>query len=206
MAPSRDTPQSPDDQAMKRVALAVTGSIGIVSVPPFILWMRQELGVDVRVIMSEAATRFVSPMTLKAISGHDVVCSLFPEAEQQMAVPHVQTVMDASLLLVLPATANVIAKSAAGIADDIVTTSLLAARCPIVFVPAMSQTMWTNRLVQRNVAVLREIGYTVMEPASGVEVATMKQEVGSLPAFAEIARLVRRFIHDRSACCHRVQE
>lgn len=125
----------------------------------------QKAGCDVRVCMTEDARRFVGETTFEALSGHSVAYDLYTYPES--AIPHVELGNWADVVLVVPATANVMAKMAAGIADDCLTSTLLAANCPVLVAPAMNVHMWENPATQANVATLSERGVQLVMPATG---------------------------------------
>ena len=146
------------------VGVLVTGGIAAYKVADLVSQLVQG-GATVRVAMSEAATRFVGPVTFHGLTGREVLTDLWSTAEA--AEPHVELGDWARLILVAPATADVPAKVAHGHADDIVTATVLAARWPVVVAPAMNDAMWTKPAVVANVELLRERGYVVVAPASG---------------------------------------
>lgn len=123
-------------------------------------------GADVHVIMTRNATEFVSPMTFETLVNNRVAVDTF-DRNFEYNVEHVALAKKADVFLIAPATANVIAKMAAGIADDMLTTTVLAARCPKIVAPAMNTGMYDNPITQRNLQTLREFGVAVVEPESG---------------------------------------
>lgn len=145
------------------VVLGVGGGIAAYKAAS-LLRLFTESGHDVRVVPTEAALEFVGAPTWAALSGHPVSTDVFDDVEQ---VPHVRIGQDAELVVVAPATANVLAKAAAGLADDLLTNTLLTARCPVVMAPAMHTEMWLHPATQANVATLRSRGVVVLDPASG---------------------------------------
>jgi phosphopantothenoylcysteine synthetase/decarboxylase len=162
-----------------RLLVGVCGSISAVAVPHLVLWMRPTLGVtQVRIVLTRAAKALVGINVMRAVSDHGVYADFddMPDA----SAPHVDLAVWADAMVVLPATANFLGKVANGIADDLLTTTLLAADCPVVIVPVMNGAMWAKPAVQRNVAQLRNDGYDVVEPTEGVELAGWRTEVGSL--------------------------
>jgi phosphopantothenoylcysteine decarboxylase/phosphopantothenate--cysteine ligase len=147
----------------RRVLLGVTG--GIAAYKACILTRLLRLrGASVRVIMTRSAERFVGPATFAALSDHRVYTDLFEDAGH---VLHVRLAREADLVVVAPATANVIAKLAFGIADDLLTSTLLEARCPFVIAPAMHTGMWEHGATQANVAALAERGLRIVGPVIG---------------------------------------
>lgn len=150
----------------QKIVLAVTGSIAAYKSCE-LLRLLIKRGAEVSVIMTEAAQRFVTPLTFQALGAKHIFTS---DWEQNTSViPHIDATKEANLLLVAPATANILAKAAQGIADDILSTSILAARCPVAYAPAMNTFMWHNQATQRNVAQLTQDGALFLGPASGAQ-------------------------------------
>ena len=123
-------------------------------------------GADVTVAMTKSATKFVGPMTFQALTGRHVLRSLWA-CDEPGDVQHIHRTGAADLMLIAPATANIIGKIAAGIADDLVSTLVISAASPVVLAPAMNDRMWANASVQRNVTTLTERGYQLIGPAEG---------------------------------------
>ncbi len=150
----------------QKIVLAVTGSIAAYKSCE-LLRLLIKRGAEVSVIMTEAAQRFVTPLTFQALGAKHIFTS---DWEQNTSViPHIDATKEANLLLVAPATANILAKAAQGIADDILSASILAARCPVAYAPAMNTFMWHNQATQRNVAQLTQDGALFLGPASGAQ-------------------------------------
>src|SRR5215475_1978958 len=149
----------------KELILGVTGSIAAYKAV-YLLRELTQLGAGVTVVTTAHAREFVAPLTWRTLSGRTVLESLF-DPQTHDAVEHVGLAERADAMLVVPATANVLAKAAQGIADDFLTTLLLAARCPVLMAPAMDGGMWEHPAVIANVRVLRERGVTVVEPDAG---------------------------------------
>lgn len=147
-----------------RVALLIAGGIAAYKLADLASALTQA-GCDVRVAMTSSAARFVGPPTFQGVTGHPVLTSTWPGSDAPE--PHVFLGDWAQVILLAPATANVIARAARGQSDDIVTATLLAARCPVVVAPAMNDAMWAKPAVQENLAVLRSRGVAVVEPESG---------------------------------------
>ena len=147
-----------------RVLLAVCGGIAAYKACE-VLRALQKSGCEVRVTMTEDATRFVGPVTFEALSGAPVATSLYDYPGS--AIPHISLAEWADVAVVVPATANVLAKMACGIADDCLTTTLLACACPVLVAPGMNVHMWRNAATQSNVATLRERGVRFVGPDSG---------------------------------------
>jgi len=164
--------------AGKKVLLGITGSIAAYKAA-VILRELQKAGAEVRVVMTRAATKFVCPLTFECLSGYPVLKDLFTGAPEDSSfsydspaggfssTAHVDLGKWADVLLIAPATANLIAKLACGIADDALSTAALAVRGRIVVAPAMNRAMYENRVVRENVARLRTVGVLIVEPGAG---------------------------------------
>ncbi len=151
--------------AQRRLLLGVSG--GIAAYKSCELGRRlREHGAEVRVVMTEAATRFVSPITFQALSGQSVRVSLW-DAQAEAAMGHIELARWAERILVAPASADLLARLAHGMADDLLTTLCLASAAPLYLAPAMNQQMWAHPAVQTNVATLRQRGAQLLGPASG---------------------------------------
>src|SRR5262252_8398000 len=146
-----------------RVVLGVAGGIAAYKACE-LLRLLTESGHEVRVVPTEAALRFVGEPTWAALSGQPVATEVWSQVHQ---VPHVQIGQTADLVVVAPATADLLARAAHGLADDLLTNTLLTARCPVVLAPAMHTEMWENAATAENVSTLRSRGVVVLEPASG---------------------------------------
>jgi phosphopantothenoylcysteine decarboxylase/phosphopantothenate--cysteine ligase len=151
--------------AGRRVLLVICGGIAAYKSLDLIRRLR-ERGVDVRVVMTEAAQQFVTAMAAGAISGGQVFTGLWDRAEEQ-DIGHIRLAREAELIVVAPATADFMAKMAHGLASDLAAAIILAARCPILLAPAMNPAMWTNHATARNVAQLRADGIRFVGPDAG---------------------------------------
>jgi len=158
------------------VVLGVSGGIAAYKSVEVLRRLR-EAGLRVTVVPTRAALRFIGEPTWAALSGEPVRAEVWDDAEQ---VPHVRLGQQADLILVAPATADLMARAVHGVADDLLTNVLLTARCPIVMAPAMHTEMWVHPATQHNVAILRERGVLVMEPESG-RLTGSDSGVGRLP-------------------------
>ena len=148
----------------QKIIVGVTGGIACYKAVSLVSALRQQ-NFQVQVVLTENAARFVTPVTFRAISRQPVCTEEFAAGGEP--VPHIGLVEDAALYVVAPATANTIAKLANGLADNILTASFLAARCPKIIVPVMNTAMWANPLTQENLQKLQKHGITVIAPASG---------------------------------------
>ena len=147
------------------VVLGVTGGIAVYKALDVISALRKK-DVDVRVIMTKSATEFVTPLTFQSMSQNIVTTDMFAEPKA-WEIQHISLAKRADVFLVAPATANIIGKVANGIADDMLSTTIMATRAKVVFAPAMNTNMYTNPIVQENIAKLKKLGYEFIEPASG---------------------------------------
>jgi phosphopantothenoylcysteine decarboxylase / phosphopantothenate---cysteine ligase len=149
----------------KKVLLCVTGGIAVFKAAALTSKLVQQ-GADVKVMMSESATKFVTPLTFQAMSRNHVYCDTFDEKEPQV-VSHIELADWADVVIIAPATANTIGKLANGIADDMITTTLLATRAPIFIAAAMNVHMYENKIVEENMNKLKSIGCRFIEPNEG---------------------------------------
>lgn len=176
----------------KNIILAVTG--GIAAYKSAILLRRlKDYGFDVRVVMTEGAQAFIQPLTFQALSGHPVHTELLdPAAEAGMG--HIELARWADLVLVAPATCDSLAKFAAGLADDLLSTLYLATKAPVWVAPAMNQQMWAAKATQRNLNTLVEDGVHVILPDAGSQ-ACGDVGLGRMPEPEELALQVMRYFH-----------
>ena len=151
--------------AQRRILLGVSGGIAAYKSCELVRRLR-DLGADVRVVMTEGATHFVSATTFQALSGQPVRVSLW-DAEAEAAMGHIELARWAERILIAPASADLVARLAHGMADDLLTTVCLASAAPVYVAPAMNQQMWAHPAVQANIDILRERGVRLLGPASG---------------------------------------
>ena len=149
----------------KTILLGVTGGIAAYKAAALTSSL-VKLGAHVDVVMTQNATQFISPLTFEQLSGNRVAVDTF-DRNFPHAVEHISLADSADVVLIAPATANVCAKLAHGIADDMLTTTVLACRCPKLIAPAMNTNMYENPVTQDNLDTLRRYGWQVIEPASG---------------------------------------
>ena len=171
------------------VILGVTGSIAAYKAV-YLLRELVRLGAGVTVVMSPHAREFVTPLTFRTLSGRAVLTDLF-DPQEPAAVEHVALAERAALIVVAPATANALARAALGLADDFLGTLLLAARCPVLYAPAMDGDMWQHPTVRAHVETLRARGTTVLEPGHG-DLASGLSGQGRFPDVADIVETAVR--------------
>ena len=178
----------------KKIVLGVTGGIAVYKAVDLVSRLRKQ-GCQVRVVMTEHAQQFVTPLTFKEISGNQVAVSMW-SSNQEFNVEHIALANWADAFVVAPATANILAKMAYGLADDLLSTTLLAAQAPIVVCPAMNTGMYENAATQENIAKLQGRGVTVMPPAVG-KLACGTSGAGRLPEPQEIVEFLSAFFAKR---------
>lgn len=166
------------------VVLSVTGGIAVYKACE-LLRLLQKRGIDVFVVMTQNACRFVAPLTFETLSGHPVAVDTF-DRPQTWEVEHIALAKRADLFLIAPATANIMGKMACGIADDMLSTTVMATRAPVLVAPAMNTGMWENAAVQQNVKMLRARGVEIVAPVSG-HLACGDSGAGKLEDVAVIA-------------------
>jgi phosphopantothenoylcysteine decarboxylase/phosphopantothenate--cysteine ligase len=167
----------------KKIVLGVTAGIAAYKAAEFVRLLIKEEA-DVHVVMTQNAQKFIAPLTFQTLSGNPVITDPFALLEDA-EIGHIALADLAELVVILPATANIIGKIANGIADDFLSTMVMATKAPVLFVPSMNVNMWENRALQRNVETLLELGYHLLEPGEG-ELACHWYGKGRLPELSEV--------------------
>ena len=183
----------------KKILLGITGGIAAYKCCELVRLYKKS-GAEVKVIMTPSALNFVSPVTLSALSGNEVMINMFPEVDPvksetvETKTWHIYTGLWADVFIIAPATANTLAKLVFGISDNFLTATVLSARCPVMVSPAMDEDMYLNEATARNVSELKELGYWIIEPESG-ELASGLSGIGRLPEpqtiFTETLKLLK---------------
>ncbi len=173
----------------KNVLLCITGGIASYKMPNLASRLVKE-GYNVHVIMSENACQFITPKTFEALTKNPCITDTF-EKIYPLAIHHIQLAEQSDYVMVSPATANIIGKMAHGIADDMITSTLLACRCPIAVVPSMNSNMYENPIVQNNIEILRNYGYTIIEPSYGY-MACGSVGKGKMPEPSELYEYIEK--------------
>ncbi|MDI6716512.1 MAG: bifunctional phosphopantothenoylcysteine decarboxylase/phosphopantothenate--cysteine ligase CoaBC [Actinomycetota bacterium] len=176
----------------KTVVLGVSGGIASYKAVDLASKLTQE-GATVKVVMTANATKFVGSITFQAVTHQPVLTNLFEDSSQS-AISHVSICKDADIFIVAPATANIIAKAAHGLADDALSTALLTASCTIVMVPAMNSQMWLNKATQHNLNVLKNRGIQIIEPEVGRLACGDEQAKGRFPETEFILNYMKDFL------------
>ncbi|WP_195999696.1 bifunctional phosphopantothenoylcysteine decarboxylase/phosphopantothenate--cysteine ligase CoaBC [Clostridium sp. 1001271B_151109_B4] len=174
----------------KCVVIGVTGGIAVYKALDVISALRKK-GIEVHVIMTESASKFVNPLTFQSISQNMVVTDMFAEPKA-WEIQHISLAQKADLMLVAPATANIIGKISNGIADDMLSTTIMATKAKVLIAPAMNTNMYENKIVQNNISKLKDFGYKFIEPASG-RLACGDIGIGKL---ADVNTIVERVLEE----------
>lgn len=159
----------------------------------------KKLNYDIHVIMTESALKFVSPLSFQSLSQNLVVTDMFAEP-RAWEIQHISLAKKADLMLIVPATANIIGKAANGIADDMLSTTIMATKAPVVFAPAMNTNMYNNRIVQENINRLKDFGYNFINPDVG-RLACGDEGEGKLAQPAQIIETVTSMLYDKKDLC-----
>src|SRR5580704_3158122 len=182
-----------------RITLGVTGGVAAYKAAELVRRLQQD-GFTVQVVMTRGAREFVTPLTFATLSGQKVITDLFAEsggeANLESAIEHIAVAQRTDLLLVAPATADILAKFARGIADDFLTTLYLASTAPVVVAPAMNVNMWNHAATQENVDMLRARGVTIVDPDEGYLACGMTG-AGRLASQEQIVAAVHEVLHLR---------
>lgn len=174
----------------KCVVIGVTGGIAVYKALDVISALRKK-DIEVHVIMTESASKFVNPLTFQSISQNMVVTDMFAEPKA-WEIQHISLAQKADLMLVAPATANIIGKISNGIADDMLSTTIMATKAKVLIAPAMNTNMYENKIVQNNISKLKDFGYKFIEPASG-RLACGDVGIGKL---ADVNTIVERVLEE----------
>jgi phosphopantothenoylcysteine decarboxylase/phosphopantothenate--cysteine ligase len=175
----------------KKILLGVTGGIAAYKSAEIVSQLTQK-GACVKVIMTKCAMEFVTPLTFQTLSHNKVYTDMFEKVENYNPV-HISLAEEADLVLIAPATANIIGKIAHGIADDFLSTIVMAVKCPILIAPAMNDNMYKNPIVQENISKLKKLGYVFISPEKG-HLACQKIGEGRLASFDVIMEALSKAI------------
>jgi phosphopantothenoylcysteine synthetase/decarboxylase len=172
----------------KKIVLGVTGSIAAYKAGDLIRRLR-EVGFDVTVVMTEEAEKFISSLTLACLSGKKVYTRMFDDSQDAWSMPHIQLGIEIDALVIAPATANIIAKLAHGLADDILTCLAITTKAPVLIAPAMNTEMFNNKIVFDNCNKLKNYGFKFIEPTHG-KLACGVSGMGHLAEIEDIIKAV----------------
>ncbi|MDY6916000.1 MAG: bifunctional phosphopantothenoylcysteine decarboxylase/phosphopantothenate--cysteine ligase CoaBC, partial [Candidatus Cloacimonadota bacterium] len=171
----------------KKIVIGITGGIAAYKVVDLVSKLKKQ-GAEVKVMMSKAATEFITPLTLETLSGQPVASDMF-----KGYIQHIVWADWADIIVIAPATANIIGKIAHGIADDLISTTIMACKSPKLLVPAMNIHMYENPIVQTNIQYLKQKGYLFMEPERGILACGYKGK-GRFPETEEIIYFIRTYL------------
>ena len=173
------------------IVIGITGGIAAYKACEIISHYKHK-GYNVDVIMTKNAVKFITPLTLETLSGNKVVTDMFDRPDYR-DVKHISLAQKADLFIIAPATANIIGKVASGIADDMLSTTIMATKAPVVFAPAMNNVMYENKIVQRNISTLESFGYRFIEPDVG-HLACGYEAKGRLASIEKIIEYIEKEI------------
>ncbi len=175
----------------KTIVLGITGGIAAYKAADLASKLAQA-GAKVEVVMTESATKFITPLTLRSLTNRPVVTSMW-ELTSEFSIEHVALAEAADIVVIVPATANIIAKLAAGIADDMLSCAVLATEAPVVIAPAMNVNMFQNSVTQDNLAKLKDRGFTIIDPEYG-RLASGKMGLGRLAEVEKIIGIIKQVL------------
>lgn len=178
----------------KNIVIGVTGGIAVYKALDVISKLKKK-DFDVDVIMTKSAAKFVTPLSFQTLSQNIVSCDMFAEPKA-WEIQHISLAKKADLMLVVPATANIIGKAANGIADDLLSTTIMATKAQVVFAPAMNTNMYNNAVVQDNIEKLKKLGYKFINPTSG-RLACGDYGTGKLEDTDVIVEVVQSMLYDK---------
>ena len=180
----------------KKIVVGLTGGIAAYKIPPLIRLLKKD-GADVRAIMTEASTRFITELTIETISQNPVARKMFPE-NRYVGTHHIDIALWADLFVIAPATANFLGKVASGVCDDLLTTVICAAEATVMIVPAMNSNMYLNPINQKNIGYLKSLGYLFIDPGVG-ELACETTGPGRMAEPDEIYKAVKNSSKKKSS-------
>lgn len=178
----------------KTIVIGITGGIACYKACEIINVLRKE-GANVKVIMTKNACEFITTLTIETLSKNKVVDDMFNRSDY-VDVEHISLANEASLFLIVPATANILGKVANGIADDMLSTTIMATASPVVFAPAMNNKMYENKIVQSNISKLKNYGYYFINPSEG-HLACGYNAIGKLPKTAIIIEYLKELLGEQ---------
>jgi len=175
----------------KNIILGVTASIAIYKACDIVRRLKEQ-GFSVTVVMTKEAEELIKPIVFQSLSGNKVYSGLF-ETPEAWEIEHVSLAESASLILIAPATANIIAKISSGICDDLLTCVICATKAPVLICPAMNDNMYKNKITQQNINKLKSLGYRFVEPKTG-SLACGKTGIGCLAEVEAIIKEVKKIL------------
>jgi phosphopantothenoylcysteine decarboxylase/phosphopantothenate--cysteine ligase len=180
----------------KKITVGLTGGIAAYKIPHLIRLLKKDAA-EVRTIMTAAATKFITPLTIETVSQNPVAIEMFPN-DRYVGTHHIDMAEWPDLIIIAPATANFIAKISSGICDDLLSTVICATKCPIIIAPAMNNNMYLNPITQRNIEYLKSLGYTFINPGHG-ELACDTVGWGRMAEPEEIFAQIQKFFQKKKS-------
>ncbi len=177
---------------MKKITIGVSGGIAAYKVASLISYLKK-FDIDIRVIMTKNATNFITPLTLETLSKNKVLIDEFEE-NMDNGIPHIEYSQNTDLFIIVPATANIIGKIANGIADDLLTSSVIACNKQVLIIPAMNTYMYENQILKDNLKKLKKYHYHILEPQVKTLACGLKG-MGALPDIKDIADKINKLIN-----------
>lgn len=181
----------------KKITIGVCGGIAIYKVASLISYLKDN-GNEIKVIMTEDAAKMMSPIIFETLSKNKVIIDMFGNEEDASYVSHIHFAQDVDFMIIAPATANIIGKAANGIADDMLSSTIIASNKPIIFIPAMNTYMYENPIVQSNIEKLKGYGYHFIEPDTG-KLACDVNGKGKYPDTKRIVKEINEIIGEISS-------
>ncbi len=178
----------------KKIVVGLTGGIAAYKIPPLIRLLKKD-GADVRAIMTEASTKFITELTIETISQNPVGRKMFPE-NRYVGTHHIDIALWADLFIIAPATANFLGKVASGVCDDLLTTVICATTTPVMIAPSMNSNMYLNPITQKNIEFLKSLGYRFIDPGVG-ELACETSGPGRMAEPEEIFIAIKKFFEKK---------
>jgi phosphopantothenoylcysteine decarboxylase/phosphopantothenate--cysteine ligase len=172
-----------------KILVGITGSISVYKTASLVSYLSKSN--EVKVMMTKNATQFVTPLTFETLSKQKVITDMFNQEEDSSIVSHIYYAQEYDLIIVAPATANIIGKVANGIADDMLSSTILASNKPIIFVPCMNTIMYENKIFQSNIDKLKQYGMIIVEPDVGT-LACGSEGKGKYPKIEKILNEVQK--------------
>lgn len=149
-----------------KIVIGISGGIAVYKTASLVSYLSKEN--EVKVIMTKHATEFVTPLTFETLSKQRVITDMFTQEENPNFVSHIHYAQDYDVMIVAPTTANLLGKIANGIADDMLTSTIIASNKPIILVPSMNTIMYENKIVKKNIEILKDLGFYFVEPDNGI--------------------------------------
>ena len=177
----------------RKILLGVCGGIAAYKSAEVIRGLNRKN--EIKVVMTQNSAHFITPLTLQTLSGNPVYSEVFV-LPKEWEITHISLAEWAEIILVVPATANIIGKVSSGIADDLLSTVIMATTSPVIFAPAMNKNMWKNAILQENVKRLKRAGYHFIEPVTG-RLANGEKGVGHLAPVEKIVKEVKRHLNGK---------